>query len=98
MPNYLRNWTFGDVVSFLEQHYFKLRNVIGSHYYYRGFVDGKDVLCHVQRHPNETIHPKTLKSDIIRKSGIPLDVWQKWGMSGGKSKQKDIQYPGAKPF
>ena len=96
MPNFLQNWKFDDVVLFLEQHFFILRNVEGSHHYYRGLVDGVDRVCHVQRHPNETIHPKTLKKNIIEKSGIPIEIWKKWGMSGGK--RKNIQYEGAKPW
>lgn len=96
MPKFLRNWKFGDVVLFLEQHFFILRNVEGSHYYYRGYVDDSNRVCHVQRHPDETIHPKTLKKNIIEKSGIPEHMWLSWSMSGAK--RKKVQYLGAKPW
>ena len=41
MPKGLFNWTFDKVVDFLKEHNFSLNYVNSSHYYYRGFVDGK---------------------------------------------------------
>lgn len=97
MPKHLRNWTFEDVAEFLEQHHFVLRNIEGSHHYFVGLVDGKERVCHIQRHPNETIHPKTLKINVIEKSGIPLDYWDRWGSAGSTRAKRKVQYEGAVP-
>ena len=93
MPKHLKNWTFEDVKEFLEQHDFAVRNVEGSHHYFVGVVDGEEKICVVQRHGNKNvIPPKTLKINIIGKSGIPLDYWDKWSGAGGA--RKKIKYEG----
>ena len=93
MPNHLRNWTFEDIEAFLKQHHFVCRNIEGSHHFYVGLVDGKDCVCEVQYHSKGSIPPKTLKINIIEKSGIPIDYWLKWSSAGGK--RKKIFYSGA---
>lgn len=79
---------------FLKHHYFILCDVRGSHHYYKGFVDDQDRLCHVQRHPDESIPPKTLQHDIIPKSGIPEKIWIQWAEAGNKKARKKIRYNG----
>ncbi len=97
MPKNLRNWTFQEASGFLEQNYFVLRNVEGSHYYYVGLVDGKDRICQVARHgDNGTLPPKTLKINIIEKSGIPIELWEKFCVVPS-NQRKRIVYEGAKP-
>ena len=93
MPKHLRNWRFEDVAEFLKQHHFEIRNVDGSHHYFVGLVDGQDRVCHVQRHTQGSIPPKTLKINVIEKSGIPIDYWLKW--SEGGSRRKKVKYEGA---
>jgi len=68
------NWTFKDVESFLREHGFSLHHTRGSHHYYRGVVDGRLKMTHVQYHGSNSIHPKTLGS-IIAQSGIPEEKW-----------------------
>jgi predicted RNA binding protein YcfA (HicA-like mRNA interferase family) len=96
MPKHLRNWTFDDVSEFLEQNSFVLAKVEGSHHYFVASVDGKDRLCHIQRHPQGSILPKTLRLNVIIKSGIPEELWLKWAESPS-NKRKKIVYEGAKP-
>ena len=97
MPRGLKNWSFEDIVRFLEQHYFTLAYLHGgSHHYYMGFVDGRDRLVEVQYHAGEAIKPKTLNLSIIRKSGIPEVVWLKWAKVGNHRLQKKIRYDGTK--
>ncbi len=95
MPRRLNNWSFNDIVMFLKHHHFSLCDVRGSHYYYKGLVDNQDRLCHIQRHPDESIPPKTLQHDIISKSGIPEKFWLKWAEAGSKRLKKKIKYEGA---
>jgi len=76
MPNGMRNWNFKQVEALLLGHFFKLVNVDGSHYFYRGKVDGKDKLAYIHYH-TKSIIPDTLRS-IIHKSGIPKEIWMKW--------------------
>lgn len=47
MPNGLLNWNFKDVERFLRKHHFKHVNTEGSHFYYRGCVDGQERLTFV---------------------------------------------------
>jgi len=94
MPKGLFNWDFEDVVGFLRQHFFVLKNTKGSHYYFRGKVDGQQKLTHIQKHGSNSIPPKTMES-VIASSGIPKDFWIKWGGAGRKSARKKIQYLGA---
>ncbi len=70
------NWTFKDVERFLRGHGFTLHHVRGSHHYYKGFIEGKFRMTHVQYHGSDSIHPKTLGS-IIKQSGIPEEGWLK---------------------
>lgn len=97
MPRNLRNWSFEDVRKFLEQNHFVCVNTIGSHYYYRGRVDGEDRLVEVQRHPNGTIPPKTLRHYVIYQSGMPEKIWLEW-VSARNNKRKQIIYSGAEPW
>ena len=97
MPNGVKNWTFRDVVDFLTRHDFTLDSMTGgSHRYFSGYVDGEDRLVEVQYHASKVIKPKTLKLSIIRKSGIPDEVWLEWAKAGNKRNRKKIKYPGAK--
>lgn len=66
------NWTFQDVVDFLQQHFFVYcGSKGGSHRYYKGLANGKPRLVEVQYHGSERISPRCLQHDIIPKSGIP---------------------------
>lgn len=90
MPKHLQNWTFEDVAAFLKQNYFSIRNIEGSHHYFVGFVDGKDRICHIQKHGRESIRPKTLKINVIEKSGIPLELWLQWSSSPNNLRKKIV--------
>lgn len=97
MPRGVNNWSFEDVVSFLEQHYFTLAYLHGgSHHYYKGLVDGEERMVEVQYHAGGTIKPKTLRLSIIAKSGIPEGTWLQWAKAGNHRLQKKIRYEGAK--
>jgi hypothetical protein len=91
MPKYLRNWTFDDIAEFLKQNHFLLRNIEGSHHYFVVLVDGIERVCHVQRHTQGAIPPKTLKINIIEKSGIPEELWIQW-TTVSSSQRKKIVY------
>lgn len=95
MPRGIRNWTYKNVADFLKQHFFKLVNIDGSHHYYKGYVDGKEKLTDIQRHESKSILPRTLEC-TIHKSGIPKNIWKKWGDAGNKKARKKIKYNGAK--
>lgn len=95
MSNGLRNWTFQDITDFLKQHHFAHRHTRGSHYYYVGFVDGKDKVVEVQFHAGKTIKASTLEWSIIPKSGIPKSLWLKWSAAGNNRLRKKIFYSGA---
>lgn len=96
MPNGIKNWTFADIVRFLEQHFFVLAYTHnGSHRFYTGFVDGRDRLVEVQYHASVAIKPKTLSWSIIPKSGIPELIWLEWAKAGNRHRQKKIRYSGA---
>ena len=96
MPRNLSNWNYGDVVSFLKQHFFEfIEQTIGSHFYYQGRVDGKIRLVDVQSHGSRSISIKSLQHDIITKSGIPEIYWKNWANAGNKKLRKTIQYEGA---
>ena len=90
------NWTFQDVVDFLRQHFFVFSGSYGgSHHYYKGLVDGKPRLVEVQYHGSQRISPRSLQHDIVPKSGIPKEIWKKWGNAGNNKARKKIQYKGA---
>lgn len=95
MPRGLFNWDFEDVVEFLKQHFFVLSYTDGSHFYFKGVVNKKQKLVHIQKHTDKAIRPKTLET-IIYKSGIPKKIWKSWGQAGSKSARKKINYSGAK--
>ena len=91
------NWTFQDVVDFLQQHFFVYSGSCGgSHRYYKGLVDGLPKLVEVQYHGNERVSPRCLQHDIIPKSGIPEVIWKAWGNAGNNRARKKVQYDGAK--
>jgi len=79
MPRRLFNWTFTDIVKFLEKHDFVLGHVEGSHYYY---VGPHARVVQVPFHGSKALKPRTLKG-IIKQSGISKDVWL-----GGQSKRQ----------
>ena len=94
MPKFLRNWVFEEVQDFLANNYFVLlphRPSDGSHHYFLGFVDGEQRLVELQYHAKESIHPKTLKLCVIKKSGIPQECWLEYAQSG----KKNVTYKGA---
>lgn len=91
MPNRLKNWTYKDVALFLEQHFFSLVNIDGSHHFFKGFVDGKERLTFITKHGSKAILPRTLEC-TIHKTGIPKKIWEKWANAGGK---ESVQYEGA---
>ena len=68
------NWTFNEIVDFLGDNNFILNHVNSSHYYYRGFVDGKLRQVCVPLHGARSIKPRTMRG-IILQSGIPKDKW-----------------------
>lgn len=77
MPHGLNNWTFSDVIEFLQTHGFRHTHTRGSHFYYTGSYGGKFRQTHVQYHGRKSIHPRTINS-IIRQSGILKKEWLDW--------------------
>ena len=71
MPRGLFNWTFSDVVKFLERNGFAYGHAEGSHYYY---VGSNARIVRVPFHGSKAIKPRTLKG-IIKQSGISQDIW-----------------------
>ncbi|MDD3940754.1 MAG: type II toxin-antitoxin system HicA family toxin [Candidatus Pacebacteria bacterium] len=72
MPNNKSNWTFKEVVKFLESNNFRLIHIKGSHYNYSGNCEGKVRLVSVPKH--KTIATGTM-GGIIKQSGIPKEKW-----------------------
>ena len=68
------NWSFRDVVNFLKDRGFELRNTEGSHFFYVKKTDGSSFQVCVPFHGGSSIKPRTLKS-IILQSGIPKKEW-----------------------
>jgi transcription elongation factor GreA-like protein len=96
MPRYLNNWSYYDVVAFLQQHFFEEQMAVRTgHRFFRGNVDNKVKLVEVQFHANKAISAKTLQHDIIPKTGIPESYWRKWAEAGNKKLRKKIRYTGA---
>jgi len=91
MPNGLRNWDFKLIDKFLLEHYFKRVNVKGSHYY-RSRINNENKLTFVQNHNNKSIPQKTLES-AINQSGIPKEIWKKWGNG-----ERKAHYDGAQQW
>lgn len=96
MPRYWENWTYKDVVEFLEHHGFRHLKTEASHYHYLGTIDGKQRLVQVPFHGAKPIKPKTLSHGVAWQSGIPNEYWLKWAAAGNKKVRKTIHYPGAK--
>jgi len=76
MPRRVFNWTFTDVVEFLEEHGFVYSHTRGSHHYYVGKYGNQPRIVQVPFHGSKTFKPRTLKG-MVKQSGIPLSVWLK---------------------
>lgn len=74
MPRGLNNWKFIEVKRFLPDYNFSLNHVEGSHYFYRGTINGIIHQVCIPFHGKKSIHPKTMKS-IILQSGINQNEW-----------------------
>jgi len=74
MPRRIFNWTFTDVVEFLEKYGFVYLHVKGSHYYYVGKYGNQPRIVRVPFRGSKTFKPRTLKG-MIKQSGIPLNIW-----------------------
>ena len=74
MPRALFNWTFKDVVNFLEKRKFRLNYTNASHYYYVGHTNGAYRQVCVPFHGNKIIKPRTMRG-IILQSGISKSEW-----------------------
>lgn len=74
MTRGLMNWTFRDIDSFLKENNFILHNTNGSHYYYRGHINGVLKIVCVPFHGSKNIKPRTVRAIIIQ-SGIDQNKW-----------------------
>jgi predicted RNA binding protein YcfA (HicA-like mRNA interferase family) len=68
------NWTFSQIVKFLNKNGFVYTHVKGSHHYYVGKNNHETRIVTVPFHGSKNIKPRTFKG-IVSQSGIPLDKW-----------------------
>lgn len=74
MPRGVLNWTFSDVVKFLNKYGFVYSEAKGSHHYYVGKYGSQPRIVRVPFHGSKTFKPRTFKG-IIKQSGISLNIW-----------------------
>lgn len=74
MPRAVFDWTFSDVVDFLESYHFIYTYAKGSHYYYTGKYGKEPRIVQIPFHGSKSLKPRTFKG-IVRQSGIPLNIW-----------------------
>jgi len=87
---YLKNnWSFKDMVKFLENYKFKLGHVQGSHYFFNGRIEGKDRIVQAINNKSEkkTQSENTMKL-AVRHSGIKKEYFNEW--KNGKTVHKEI--------
>lgn len=84
------NWTFDEIVQFLKQNGFVETHTRGSHHYYAGKVDGRDVLVEVQYHADVkgVIKQGTLQKGIVVQSRIPLKEWKSYAKMPANQRKK----------
>jgi predicted RNA binding protein YcfA (HicA-like mRNA interferase family) len=76
MPRKLRNWSFREIISFLEKHDFIHSHTKGSHFFYVKRDDKHHPAICIASHGSKSIKPKTMKN-IINQSGIDIKEWLK---------------------
>jgi hypothetical protein len=79
----IRNWSFKDLSGFLEDYGFILGHYLGSHYYYNGWIDGKQrtVQAIFSKKERDCQSLKTMKM-AIEHSGIPKSYFDEWRSKG----------------
>lgn len=74
MPNGLRNWSYKQVVTFLDSFHFTETHIRGSHHFYVGVYENIPRVVTIPKH--KIIKTGTMKG-IIAQSGIPEKIWRK---------------------
>jgi predicted RNA binding protein YcfA (HicA-like mRNA interferase family) len=74
MMNQIHNWTFHQVVKFLQSYGFVHHRTKGSHFQYKKITKERSFLVTVAYHGNKEI-PRGTMNSIIRQSGIEKDRW-----------------------
>jgi predicted RNA binding protein YcfA (HicA-like mRNA interferase family) len=71
------NWTFREIVDFLQENGFKYSHAKGSHHFYvKVNTDHPEFIACIPFHGSKAIAPYTFRS-IIAQSGIPKNRWLK---------------------
>lgn len=84
------NWSFKEVVQFLEINYFHCVHIEGSHHFYVGMIDGEETIVEVQYHASSYIKKGTLEKSIIKKSKIPAKFWKDYTKLPPQKRKKSI--------